>query len=175
MLCAEGTALEYAQDTFDPVARTSLLSRDNYHYLLPLQQSYSKESCPLYLQESSFEQLKKNMCEIVLWTESIVDVLRKMSNASLDKAVVMDHQDWFDPVDGPFPTSTYLDEEIVEFKRVMRAGSEVFWRSAARNPWYADRWRRAGFHVERLSCREARCATPIDRVNMYASFWRAKK
>jgi betaine lipid synthase len=42
----------------------------------------------------------------------------------------------------------------------------VFWRSAARHPWYNDVFERAGFNIEVFGMRdEPRKA--IDRVNMW--------
>jgi len=50
----------------------------------------------------------------------------------------------------------------------------VFWRSAARHPWYNEVFERAGFNIEVLGMREGP-KKAIDRVNMYASFWKATK
>jgi betaine lipid synthase len=60
-----------------------------------------------------------------------------------------------------------LDFEILEMKRVLKVGGHAIWRSAAKRPWYRQRFELAGFKVEPIDIRENGQA--IDRVNMYAS------
>jgi hypothetical protein len=67
--------------------------------------------------------------------------------------------DWFAPGAGE------VDEEVAELHRVLAAGGMVFWRSAARCPWYNEVFERAGFEVEVLGMREGP-QKAIDRVNM---------
>lgn len=52
-------------------------------------------------------------------------------------------------------------------RRVLRVGGHAVWRSAAKYPWYRQRFELAGFKVEPIDIREDGLA--IDRVNMYAS------
>jgi len=66
-----------------------------------------------------------------------------------------------------------LDYEILEMKRVLASGGHVVWRSAGKYPWYIQRFEVAGFEVEAVDIREGGKA--IDRVNFYASLYRAKK
>lgn len=66
-----------------------------------------------------------------------------------------------------------LDYEILEMRRVLAVGGHAVWRSAGKYPWYRQRFELAGFKVEPIDIREGGQA--IDRVNMYASFWRAEK
>jgi len=66
-----------------------------------------------------------------------------------------------------------LDYEILEMKRVLAIGGHVVWRSAGKRPWYVQRFELAGFIVEAVDIREGGKA--IDRVNFYASLYRAKK
>ena len=66
-----------------------------------------------------------------------------------------------------------LDHEILEMRRVLSVGGIVVWRSAGKYPWYRQRFELAGFQVEPIDIREHGKA--IDRVNMYASFWKAQK
>ncbi|CCG81536.1 Putative uncharacterized protein [Taphrina deformans PYCC 5710] len=177
MLKSEGSPLKYAIDTLDPVAEKTLLSKTNFHYLLPLIKHYTPECCPAYLKIGNFELLSKgNLLDaLTLHTDTINNVLSEMPAQSLSKAIVMDHQDWFDPIVSgtPFPVAeSYLDQEIQLFKKVLRRGGEVWWRSAAKAPWYADRWSLAGFEVKCISSRDGRDL--LDAVNMYASLWRAK-
>lgn len=67
--------------------------------------------------------------------------------------------DWFAPGAGE------VDEEVAELHRVLTPGGMVFWRSAARYPWYSRVFKRAGFKVEVLGMREGPHKA-IDRVNM---------
>lgn len=66
-----------------------------------------------------------------------------------------------------------LDYEILEMRRVLAVGGHAVWRSAGKYPWYRQRFELAGFKVEPIDIRQDGKA--IDRVNMYASFWRAEK
>jgi betaine lipid synthase len=52
-------------------------------------------------------------------------------------------------------------------RRVLKVGGHAVWRSAAKYPWYRQRFELAGFKVEPIDIREKGRA--IDRVNMYAS------
>ena len=184
----EGSVEQFAIDTLDPVPKRSLLSNDNYHYRLCLMGNYSHESCPLYLKEDAFNALKANACAALdsfrLHTDAIVSVLRGMQDNSLTHAILMDHMDWFDPVpeERALPdldlarneedkSVSDLDREIIELRRVIAPGGKVFWRSAAKYPWYAKRFEKAGFQVLPVHIRET--GKPIDNVNMYASFYRA--
>lgn len=43
-----------------------------------------------------------------------------------------------------------LDFEICEISRVLRVGGHAVWRSAAKRPWYRQRFELAGFKGESL-------------------------
>ena len=107
-----------------------------------------------------------------------------MQDSSLTRAILMDHMDWFDPIpasvalpslekarDEEDKSVSDLDREVVELARVIAKGGVVFWRSAAKHPWYSQRFVAAGFRVSPVHIRET--DKPIDNVNMYASFYRA--
>ncbi len=84
-----------------------------------------------------------------------------------------------------------LDYEILEMRRVLKQGGYAIWRSAGKYPWYRQRFELAGFRgeaeprgdrrrvltigrtVKAVAIREN--GKGIDRVNMYASLWRAQK
>lgn len=119
-------------------------------------------------------------------------VLCGRPDESLTKIIVMDSLDWFDPIpdDQPLPKMrrpdeavtpevelehlrSELDYEILECLRVLKTGGHVIWRSAGKYPWYIKRFEKAGFKVEAVDIRENGQA--IDRVNMYASLYRAEK
>ena len=179
MLQAEGSPLKYAVDTLDPIADQTLLSKTNFHYLLPLLQHYTRDCCPAYLKETSYNLLSKDngalLDALTLHTDTINNVLSGMPTASLSKAVIMDHQDWFDVIspETPFPhADSYLDTEISLFRRVLKPDGEVWWRSSAKTPWYVKRWELAGFKVDCIASRENRKL--LDAVNMYASLYRAR-
>lgn len=184
----EGSVEQFAEDTLDPMPGRALLSKENYHYRLCLMGNYTHESCPEYLKEPVFNRLKADHCAALdgmrLHTDSIVAVLRGMQDNSLTRAILMDHMDWFDPIAAGVPLPALgdarnesnkhisdLDREIVELRRVIARGGMVFWRSAAKHPWYTQRFEAAGFDVAPVHIRET--GKPIDNVNMYASFYRA--
>ncbi|KAF8919951.1 hypothetical protein CPB85DRAFT_734180 [Mucidula mucida] len=173
MLLHEGGMYQYVKDTLEPAVSHYLLKNDNYFYLLALLGHYTSISCPAYLTRSAFETLKANDMKIMdafrLHTDSIVNVLRGITSCSLTRALVMDHLDWFTP------GSKAADDEIAELYRVINRGGLVLWRSASKVPWYNEIFKRHGFLVSPVSIRERDAEYPIDRVNMYASFWRAMK
>jgi betaine lipid synthase len=82
-----------------------------------------------------------------------------MQPGQLTHAVLMDHLDWFNP------GSVDVEEEVAELRRVLLPGSTVFWRSAARKPWYCEVFERAGFELTPLGVRTGP-ERAIDRVNM---------
>lgn len=73
-----------------------------------------------------------NMIITVYLNLTCHSVLRGLTDWSLTRAVIMDHLDWFTP------GSVDLNEEVDEFHRVVAPGGFVFWRSAARKPWYNE-------------------------------------
>jgi len=158
---------------------------------------YTRSSCPLYLTPEGFNALKSRSGaktqNIRLHTDTILNVLSGLGDGSLTKIIVMDSLDWFDRIDPskPMPEDRYkkatdaspeealeslhseLDHEILEMKRVLKSGGMAVWRSAGKYPWYRQRFELAGFEVEPIDVRQTGVA--IDRVNMYASFWKAVK
>ncbi|KAL0575596.1 hypothetical protein V5O48_006381 [Marasmius crinis-equi] len=170
MVLDEGGVYNYLRDTFEPLASRYLFRTSNYFYLLALLGHYTPESCPSYLTRSGFAALKANEGEVLdtfrLHTDSIMNVLRGLSSGTLTRTLIMDHLDWFKP------DSEDVEQEVREFARVMARGGSVFWRSASRKPWYNDVFERNGFKVQVLGVRQGP-ETALDRVNMYASFWKA--
>ena len=76
--------------------------------------------------------------------------------------------DWFSP------GANDVDEEVAQLHRALSTGGMVFWRSAAKHPWYNAVFEHAGFKLSPIGMRDGP-RVAIDRVNMYASFWRAVK
>ncbi|TFK53663.1 S-adenosyl-L-methionine-dependent methyltransferase [Heliocybe sulcata] len=187
LLLEDGTAYDFVRDTFDSITSTYSLRDGAYFYLLCLLGRYTPESCPDYLTQAGFETLKANqngsLDAFRLHTESIANVLRGLSPASLTRALIMDHLDWF------APGAKEVDEEVKELHRAMAPGGIVLWRSAGKKPWYREVFKKNGFTVTVISTRSSKAS--IDRVNMYvfhpiffsgirrdtihryASFWRA--
>ncbi|KAI8342548.1 hypothetical protein BC941DRAFT_459195 [Chlamydoabsidia padenii] len=169
MFLQECTTQEYIENTLDPIASHSLLRTDQYFYYLCMMQRYHPQSCPSYLTREGFDRLKKNGLDCFrLHTDSILNVLRTLNDAYLTRLVVMDHMDWFDP-----KNHDELDQEIQQMARVLMPGGHVYWRSAGTKPWYNRIFEENGFIVEPLGVRQPGQA--IDRVNMYASFYRGTK
>ena len=205
----DGTIEDFIVATLDPVPQLARLrvrflmlpvmgvdqQDDNYFFLLCLNGRYTRASCPAYLKPEGFQALKNAKVNnaFKLHTDTILNVLRGLPDASLTKVIVMDSMDWFDPIPPATPLppmgSTALDEldqspeaalehlrseldfEILEMRRVLKVGGHAVWRSAGKNPWYTQRFELAGFRVEPIDIREGGKA--IDRVNMYASCeWR---
>ena len=77
-------------------------------------------------------------------------------------------RDWFEP------NNQEALGEIAQLHRVLPKGGMVFWRSAAKHPWYNEAFKKAGFELTAVGMREGP-EKAIDSVNMYASFWRAVK
>ncbi|KAI8638499.1 hypothetical protein BD408DRAFT_393869 [Parasitella parasitica] len=171
MFLKECTTQQYIENTLDPITTHSLFSDDQYFYYLCLKQQYAKKSCPLYLTKDGFETLKTSgaLNAFHLHTESILTALQSMADGYLTRLVLMDHMDWFDP-----NSCEELDNEIREMKRALQPMGQVYWRSAGTKPWYNALFEKHGFiNIEPLGIR--RPGQAIDRVNMYASFYRATK
>ncbi|RUP47410.1 hypothetical protein BC936DRAFT_145760 [Jimgerdemannia flammicorona] len=171
MYLEECTTRQYMEDTLDPIINRSLFRNDQYFYHVVLMQKYTHESCPSYLTEKGFQQLKKSgaLDAFRLHTDSILNVLKSLPAEHLTRTVVMDHMDWFDR------SSSELEEEILEMARTTAKGGHVYWRSAGRVPWYNRLFEKYGFKVEPLGVREIGSGVSLDRVNMYASFYRGVK
>ncbi|KAF9311353.1 hypothetical protein BG003_007503 [Podila horticola] len=169
LILDEGDAVQYIYDTLDPIMHRSLFKDDQYFYNLVVNRQYARTSCPSYLTQQGFQVLKDSGATdaMVLHTSSIIQVLRSMRDGELTKAVLMDHMDWFGPADA--------EEEVREVARAVRAGGMVLWRSAGRKPWYNALFVKYGFEVEAIGVRVPGSGVSIDRVNMYASCYRAIK
>ncbi|KAG0164304.1 hypothetical protein DFQ28_010522 [Apophysomyces sp. BC1034] len=170
MFLQECTTQEYIENTFDPIPERSLFRNDQYFYYLCAMQRYTQECCPDYLTKHGFEKLKTSgaLDAFRLHTDSILNSLKSLPDNYLTRLVVMDHMDWFSPEDCP-----ELHEEIREMARTLQKGGQVYWRSASTQPWYNALFEKYGFvDIEALALRKA--GQSIDRVNMYASFYRAK-
>ncbi|KAJ2820373.1 hypothetical protein GGI24_004506 [Coemansia furcata] len=175
MLRSEGSMSQYVRDTLDPVFHSSSCATSNYFYRLLFARQYSPDCCPDYLTKDGFARLQLVVGTgavpvqptFHLHTATLLDTLNDMRDGELTKAVIMDHMDWFSPEDA--------ESEVVALARVVRKTGFVLWRSAARIPWYIAVFKRHGFTVEALDIRKPNSMTPLDRVNMYASLYKATK
>ncbi|GAA5903303.1 class I SAM-dependent methyltransferase [Sporobolomyces salmoneus] len=180
---SETTTEQFAIDTLDPVAYGTHIANGAYHYQLCLEGRYTKKSCPLYLTRAGFESLKaKNGAALDcfrLHTDSINNVLNRLAKEnSLTICVIMDLQDWFDNTISSKSKKSKkcaLTETIRALHGALVQGGRVFFRSAGQKPWYLELYRREGFEVECIHKRPIGGKEPIDRVNMYASFYRCTK
>ncbi|KAJ2050032.1 hypothetical protein H4S04_002857 [Coemansia sp. S16] len=175
MLRSEGSMSQYVRDTLDPVFHSTSCAKSNYFYHLLFARQYSPDCCPDYLTKDGFARLQHTVGNdsasvrptFHLHTATLLDTLGGMRDGELTKAVIMDHMDWFSPEDA--------DSEVVALARVVKKTGFVLWRSAARIPWYIDVFEKHGFIVETLDIRQPNSMKPLDRVNMYASLYKATR
>ena len=62
----------------------------------------------------------------------------------------MDSMDWFDPSDA----SGAAISQVLALNKVLKVGGRVFFRSAARRPWYVDLFEQNGFEAKRAALRD---------------------
>src|SRR5271170_3799338 len=168
MYLQECTTVDYVASTFDPIARRSLLKSDNYFYLLCLTGQYTPKCSPDYLQPPVIDSLKSSRAleSFRIHTDTVEQVLGRLTPSTLTKAILMDHMDWMD-WDG-----IEVRKEIIALRNAMKPGGQVMFRSAAKKPWYVKVYEEEGFSCVPVSIRENN--NSIDRINMYASTWLAK-
>ncbi|KAF1850893.1 uncharacterized protein K460DRAFT_273980 [Cucurbitaria berberidis CBS 394.84] len=162
---------EYISDTLDPVARNTLLSEDNFYYLLVLNGRYTERCKPPYLSQSAFQKLSRPGAfdGLSMHTDEVCEVIERMRPGSLTLVVIMDSMDWFDPQGSEAAYQTKM------IHRGLKPGGRVFLRSAALKPWYIAEFEKVGFLARRVGVRTP--GSCIDRyltlrgVNMYASAW----
>lgn len=163
----QGSILQYIIDTLDPIVDRSMLSTDNYFYYLCLQAKYAKNNCPAYLTSEGYNQLTKSKENPIpnfrLHTDTLNDVLKRLSSSSLTIIIIMDHMDWFDP------NGTEAEEEIQLLNKALLENGRVMLRSASTDPWYIKTFEDNGFVADPVAVRES--GQSIDRCNMYASTW----
>lgn len=163
--------LKYVVDTFDPVIKRSLISKDNYFYYLTLKGKYTPQNCPDYLTEKGYKSLttinskskEAPIDKIRLHTDMLNDVFARLSKKSLSIAIIMDHMDWFDP------NGEDALNEITALKSCLNTNGRVLLRSASTNPWYIKTFEDLGFTCKAAGIRDT--GISIDRINMYASTW----
>ncbi|KAL8942789.1 MAG: hypothetical protein Q9216_001474 [Gyalolechia sp. 2 TL-2023] len=163
---ATGEAMwSYIVNTLDPVARDTLLSEDNYHYLLVLTGRYTRRCHPAYLAPKAHTKLSqpKSFSGLRIHTDELNEVIQRFAPAALTIAIIMDSMDWFDP------NSTEATNQVRALNRALRFKGRVLLRSAGLRPWYVHVFENHGFSAHRVAARLP--GSCVDRVNMYASTW----
>ncbi|KAH8691236.1 hypothetical protein BGW36DRAFT_431791 [Talaromyces proteolyticus] len=156
---------EYVVDTFDPVAKDTLISNDNYFYYLCLQGKFSRSCHPTYLTPKAHDKLSTPGAfdGLRIHTDGLNEVIARMTPRTLTIAVVMDSMDWFNPVEDA------AAKQAQALNRALKIGGRVLLRSASIDPWYIKDFADNGFSPRRVGARFP--GSCIDRVNMYASAW----
>ncbi|ODQ82724.1 hypothetical protein BABINDRAFT_169912 [Babjeviella inositovora NRRL Y-12698] len=166
-----GSILDYIVDTLDPIVTRSLISTDNYFYYLCLMSRYARDNCPDYLTDAGYKKLSalenSPLETIRLHTDTLNEVLARVTAGSFTIIVIMDHMDWFDT------NGWDAREEVELLYRALADGGRVMLRSASTHPWYIDVFEKNGFHCEAAAVRLP--GESIDRCNMYTSTWVATK
>ena len=165
----------YILHTFDPLIRTTLLSTTNYFYHLCLLGHYSPHCSPRYLAPKSHSFLSKtsSFTPLRIHTDSLLEVISRMSPSSLTIAVLMDSMDWFD---AKTPEGRKEAERQVRglWRVLKEREGRVLLRSASVRPWYVGVFEGVGFRC-RCVGRRGEGERVLDRVNMYASAWICRK
>ena len=137
------------------------LLRENYFWSVYLNGSYSKESCPRYLQEESFGRLKAGLVENVrTFTGTVTDSLARETEP-ITAFVLLDHMDWL------ATRPRLLEEEWGGIFRQAGPGARVIFRSGGKDELFLPLsvLRRLRFERERADVLHR-----LDRVGTYASF-----
>jgi len=150
----------YLRDCLDHVMSVALL-RENYFWSVYLTGSYSRESCPRYLQRASFGRLKGGLVENVRTFTGTVTGCLARETEPITAFVLLDHMDWL--ADHP----RLLEEEWAWIFRLAGPGARVIFRSGGRDELFLPLsvLRRLLFERERAEELHRR-----DRVGTYASF-----
>jgi S-adenosylmethionine-diacylglycerol 3-amino-3-carboxypropyl transferase len=150
----------FLRDCIDHVMSVSLL-RENYFWSVYLNGSYSRDSCPRYLQAESFGRLKAGLVENVgTFTGTVTECLAREARP-VTAFVLLDHMDWL------AQKPRLLEEEWAGIFRMAGPGARVIFRSGGRDELFLPLsvLRRLRFERERAEALHRR-----DRVGAYASF-----
>jgi len=166
---------EYVVDTLDPVVQDTMISNDNYFYLLCLQGQFSRKWVKSCLLTLDLRKLTGNRCHpaylsprahvklsspgafdgLRIHTDEINEVIKRITPRSLTIAVVMDSMDWFD-TDGVEASS-----QAQTLNYALKMGGRILLRSASIEPWYIKQFEDNGFSASRVGARFP--GTCIDR------------
>ncbi|KAL8901272.1 MAG: hypothetical protein Q9192_000633 [Flavoplaca navasiana] len=156
---------DYILNTLDPVAQNTLLSDENYHYLLTLTGRYTRRCHPFYLGPKAHRKLSQPhaFAGLRIHTDEINEIIQRFKPSTLTIAIIMDSMDWFNP------HTTAASNQVCALNRALKPKGKVLLRSAGLKPWYVTVFEKHGFSTKRVAARlPGMC---VDRVNMYASTW----
>ncbi|KAI9764843.1 MAG: hypothetical protein M1840_007989 [Geoglossum simile] len=151
---------EYLVNTLDPVIENTLLSEDNYFYMLCLQGKYSRRCHPSYLTPKAHVKLSRPDAfdGLRIHTDEINEVMSRIAPGTVTVAIkpglicvmqLMDSMDWFSP------TSAMAGLQVAATNRPLKLGGRVLLRSAGFKPWYIQEFEMRGFTTRRVSLRLA--------------------
>lgn len=129
-----GGVVQFIEDCVETVF-AKLPLHDNYFWRLYVYGQYTRECCPEYLQETSFEALKSGLVDSIRpYTATITDFLRQHS-AKVSRFVLLDHMDWLStPARQPM-----LQNEWQAIVDRATDDARILWRSAGLNGRFVDR------------------------------------
>ncbi|DBB17356.1 hypothetical protein WJX82_002206 [Trebouxia sp. C0006] len=153
---------QYIARTLDGAAMHSHMRKDNYFYFNCCTGRFARESCPSYLKQDSFDQLKGGDIDKLEIMNGVF--MQALMSRKYTKVILMDHVDWLDESAASL-LAARLAEQVLP-------GGLVIWRSAAIVPPYAKLIENAGFNIK---CLQQAQDGYMDRVNMYCSFWVAER
>ena len=159
------SVMTYFKRVLNGVLKHSYICKENYFYYNILTGRYDKNNCPAYLKPENFRALKDGLIDnLHIRNNYFLDELR---DGTYDKVILMDHADW-QTVNQTIELAHTLYQHTTE-------RPTIIFRSAAALPPYVDYLRAAGFKVSCVKRIDQVASSYIDRVNMYASFWVARK
>lgn len=107
-------------------AMTELPLKENYHWRVYVKGCYTKQCCPAYLQEETFNKLKGGLVDnISVHTTTITEFLQTHPRNDISRYILLDHMDWM--ADQP----NLLSEEWQEVLNHATPNARFLWRSAA--------------------------------------------
>jgi len=131
--------------------------QENHYYKVYTEGKYSKECCPLYLKEESYELIKKNVNNITILYCSFSAAL---AQRKYTKVILMDHVDWLEQRQMEILCELLKTQVLPEGK--------ILLRSASLRPRYISLLERS-FRMILVNSYETEQV--CDAINMYASTW----
>ena len=142
---------DYMRNTLDPVARCTLIGKDNYFYALCLLGRYTRRCHPEYMSVVSHAKLSRPGAfnGLRIHTDELHEVVARMAPHSLNHAIIMDSMDWL----VPSTQAAEAREQAAALKRALKPGGKVLLRSAGYRPWYVREFEQVGFRAKRAAVR----------------------
>jgi S-adenosylmethionine-diacylglycerol 3-amino-3-carboxypropyl transferase len=163
---------DFMEDCVEAVF-TRIPTLDNYFWRVYLFGRYSRECCPEYLREESFNRLKGGLVDrIEIHTSHLTGFLAS-HHTPISRFVLLDHMDW---LSGQHPG--LLQQEWQALLDRAAASARFLWRSAGFQVDYVDPLRvnyrgsacRVG-EILRYDVKKAEECHARDRVHTYGSFY----